>query len=320
MYSSAADAIVPSLLICEVRLSTQSTKAERCLQRLHRLRLPIPAPRLYPLVLKTILATVLCICASTSIAHAWGGDGHQIVCLIAEDHLTSAAKAGIHELLGPTTNISDAEIASWADEYRRQNRATAGYHFVDIPTTQPSYDAERDGKNGDNVIDKINDFEKVLADKTASHDDRAQALKFIVHLVGDVHQPLHCAERDGDKGGNGRLVFFLDRKRAVNLHSCWDTQILLSRKKTIRVVNYADGLNARITASQAKAWAQGTALDWANESHQIAVEKVYKDVPAGGDPPKLDQAYVNRSADVVDQQLEKAGVRLAIVLNRALGP
>jgi hypothetical protein len=269
---------------------------------------------------KTVLSIVLCIGALPSLAFAWGGDGHQIVCLIAEDRLTPAAKAGIHDLLGPIINISDAEIASWADEYRRQNRATAGYHFVDIPTSQPSYDAERDGKNGDNVIDKINDFEKVLADKSVSHEDRAQALKFLVHLVGDVHKPLHCPERDGDKGGNGRLVFFLDRKRAVNLHSCWDTQILLSRKKTIRVTNYADGLNARITASRAKAWAQGTAVDWANESHQIAVEKVYKDVPAGGDPPKLDQAYVERSAEVIDEQLEKAGVRLAMVLNRAFRP
>jgi hypothetical protein len=105
----------------------------------------------------------------------------------------------------------------------------------------------------------------------------------------------------------------------VNLHSCWDTLILLNRKKSMRIADYANALHARISRRQAKEWAQGSPLDWANESHQIAVEKVYKDVPAGGDPPKLDQAYVSRSADVIDQQLQKAGVRLAMVLNRALG-
>src|SRR4051812_47093078 len=98
--------------------------------------------------------------------------------------------------------------------------------------------------------------------------------KFLVHLVGDVHQPLHCADRDGNKGGNGRLVFLLDRQRAVNLHSCWDTLILLNRKKATPIAQYADALNACITAEQAKAWAQGSPLDWANESHGVAVEKV----------------------------------------------
>ncbi len=269
--------------------------------------------------MKRFLITALCIFSLPSLACAWGGDGHQIVCLIAEHRLTPAAKAGIHELLGADVNISDAEIASWADEYRRQDESTARYHFVNIPTSQPSYDPDRDGQNGNNIIDRINEFEKVLADKNALHDDRAQALKFIVHLVGDIHQPLHCAERDGDKGGNGRLVFFLERKRAVNLHTCWDTLILWSRKKTTRVADYADRLNARITGAKAKAWAQGTPVDWANESHQVAVERVYKDVPADGDPPKLDQAYVDRSANVIDEQLQKAGVRLAMVLNRALG-
>jgi len=243
-----------------------------------------------------------------SVAFAWGGDGHQIVCLIAEDRLTPEVKAAIHDLLGADLNISHAEIASWADEYRRQKRSTGPWHYVDIPTSQPSYDAERDGDHGNNVIDKINDFEKALADQNVSLGDRAQALKFLVHFVGD-------------KGGNGRLVFFFERQRAVNLHSCWDTLILVNRKNSTRVLEYAEGLDSIITNDQPKLWAQRTPLDWANESHRVAVEDIYTaDVPAGGDPPKLDQKYVDRSAGVVEQQLQKAVVRLATVLNQALRP
>lgn len=232
--------------------------------------------------------------------------------------MTPEAKAAIHELLGADVGISDAEIASWADQIRRERRSTAPWQFVDIPTTQPSYDAERDGNNGDNVIDAIERFEKILADKSKPKEERAEALKFIVHFVGDVHQPLHCADRDGDRGGNKRLVFFLDRKRAVNLHMVWDTQILLHDKGGARVFEYARWLDEQITPAQAAAWSKGTTEDWANESHRVAVEQVYEGVPADGAPPKIDAGYVRRAEPVVEAQLERAGVRLSEVLNRTL--
>jgi hypothetical protein len=248
---------------------------------------------------------------------AWGGDGHQIVALIAEDHLTPQAKAGIHELLGKDVNISDAEIASWADDYRREHRTTAPWHYVDIPVEADAFDEARDGQDGNNVIDKINEFEKVLADKSASTGERAKALKFVVHFVGDEHQPLHCAERNGDKGGNTRLVFYLDRKRAVNLHSVWDSTILIQRRGTVRIAEYADGLNAKITPDQLAQWQKGTPTDWANEAHLLARTAAYSGVQADGPPPKLDQDYVNRNGVVIEQQLERGGVRLALLLNRA---
>lgn len=250
-----------------------------------------------------------------AIAYGWGGDGHQIVCLIAEDRLTSAAKAGIHALLGSTANISDAEIASWADEVRRERPATGPWHYVDIPVEATTFDEKRDGRNGNNVIDKINDFETVLKDPKASKNDRVEALKFLVHLVGDEHQPLHCAERNGDKGGNGRLVFFLDRPRATNLHSVWDSAILLEHKGTTRNAAYADSLNAQVRPEQAAEWMKGTPEDWANESHAVAVDVVYKGVPADGPPPKLDQKYVDAAGAIVDLQLQRGGVRLAAILN-----
>src|SRR6478609_1709746 len=108
--------------------------------------------RRLPLV-RTLIA--LAAMLLPSIVFAWGGEGHQVVAIIAEERLTTVAKDQIHELLGADVDISDAEIANWADQIRRERRETAAWHYVDIPTDQPSYDAKRDGHNGDNVIDAI---------------------------------------------------------------------------------------------------------------------------------------------------------------------
>ena len=101
-------------------------------------------------------------------------------------------------------------------------------------------------------------------------EERVEALKFVVHFVGDLHQPLHCADRNGDKGGNGRLVFFPGRKKAVSLHTVWDTLILPRSKGKQSVAEYGDALNGKITAKQAKAWATGTPQAWAAESWTLA--------------------------------------------------
>jgi nuclease S1 len=111
-------------------------------------------------------------------------------------------------------------------------------------------------------------------------------------------------------------VFFLERKTAVSLHQCWDSLILIQHKRGARVVEYAEALNAKIDDKQALEWAKSTPLVWANESHRLAVEVVYKDVPADGDPPKIGQVYIDQAGPVIDQQLQKAGVRLAILLSR----
>jgi hypothetical protein len=222
-------------------------------------------------------------------AAAWGGDGHQITCLIAEDRLTPAAKAAIHKLLGADVNISDAEVASWADVEKRSHRNQGPWHYVDIPADAEKFDAKRDGRGGDNVIDKIEEFEKTLANTSKPKLEREQALRFLVHLVGDVHQPLHCAERDGDKGGNTIKIQFLDRQSTkLNLHQAWDSLILLSHKGKTRNADYADALNAKVTTKQAAEWEKGTAEDWANESHAIAAKIIYHDVPETTQPTKLD--------------------------------
>lgn len=266
-------------------------------------------------MIKPLVAFVASILFCLPIS-AWGGDGHQIVGLIAEQGLSKEADAMVHDLLGKDVDISDAEIVNWADEHRREARKTAPWHYVNIPIESAVYDPKRDGNKGSNVIDKVMDFEKVLADKSKSKDERAEALKYLVHLVGDLHQPLHCGDRN-DRGGNSRLVFFLDLQTAQALHKVWDSTVLLKRKGKTPVSNYADKLLAKIGKKDAEGWAKGTPIDWANESVKVSRDVVYAGVPAGGDPPKLDQNYVDRAGEAIDLQIEKAGVRLANVLNRA---
>src|SRR5436190_7889387 len=111
-----------------------------------------------------------------STCFGWGGIGHQATAIIAEDHLTPAAKAGIRELIGDA-NISDAEICSWADQIKRERRATAPWHYVNIPTDAPTgFDRDRDGKGGNNVIDVIEKQTKILADRSAPQEQREEAL------------------------------------------------------------------------------------------------------------------------------------------------
>jgi hypothetical protein len=167
-------------------------------------------------------------------AMAWGDNGHITVAKIADINLTSKAKAEIASLLGPSVHIYDRKIAMFADTFKFTNAGahTKPWHFVDIPLTDTRYDASRDCKNNDCVVFRIDELRKTLADTSRPKSDRVFALKMLVHLVGDVHQPLHAAERDdahgvSDQGGNKVPVHFLDRREGhLNLHHIWDAEIL----------------------------------------------------------------------------------------------
>jgi hypothetical protein len=259
-----------------------------------------------------------------TLAFAWGGEGHQVVALIAETGLTPEAKAAYHELLGADVHIYDAEIASWADQVRRSKgyTQTAPWHYVDIPIGASGYDAKRDGNKGNNLIDQLDAHAAILADRSKSKDERAEALKWVVHLAGDIEQPLHCAERNDDRGGNKQLCWMPESKakQASNLHTIWDSKILRTMIGTTNITDFADSLNDKIKPEDAKAWAIGPTSSWAVESWRIAGTKVYTGV-VEGTCPVLPQKYVDDAKPVIEGQLERGGVRLAAVLNKALsGP
>jgi hypothetical protein len=248
----------------------------------------------------------------SSNGFAWGNDGHRIVAIIAEKHLTDAARTEARRLLG---NNSLESVATFADDVRNSRPQTKNFHFVDIPLNVATFDPARhcqNSPNGDCVIAAIERFRATLADTTKSDADRAEALKFIVHLVGDMHQPLHCAERDNDRGGNAVKVTFLGKKS--NLHAVWDSGII--READLSDVEFADELEAAIKANEIDSIQRGTPITWANEAHKLAQTNAYKRVPKSG--AILRVAYYNRNFAVVDSQLTKAGLRLAKVLNDAL--
>lgn len=236
----------------------------------------------------------------SSNGFAWGNDGHKIVAIIAEKHLTDEARTEARRLLGDNSLES---VATFADDVRNSRPKTKNFHFVDIPVGQSPYDPARDCKenstSGDCVINVIERFRAILTDRTKSDADRAEALKFLVHLVGDMHQPLHCAERNDDRGGNAVKVTFLGKKS--NLHAVWDNGII--READLSVVEFADELEAAIEADKIDSIQRGTPITWANEAHRLAETNAYRRVPPSG--AVLGVAYYNRNFAVVDFSTNK---------------
>src|ERR1700719_2925000 len=167
---------------------------------------------------KTALIGVL---GCTLPIYAWGPEGHDLIARIAETQLTPEVHSKVAAILGP--GVSMVSVASWADETRRSRPETAPWHYIDIPIGQRHRDMARDCPKGDCVIQKIEDFEAILRDPNAPAPQRREALMFVIHFVGDMHQPLHSSDNK-DKGGNDVRVMFNDRN--MNLHSLWDSGIL----------------------------------------------------------------------------------------------
>jgi hypothetical protein len=254
---------------------------------------------------------VLAICGSLP-AFGWGPEGHNLVARLAAAHLTPAATARVAEILGPSVTLQS--IASWPDQIRRERVATSPWHYIDIPIDKPHLDMARDCPKGECVIAKIEDFKKVVADPAATPVQRREALIFLVHFVADMHQPLHCSDNK-DKGGNDVKLDFFGRNS--NLHSLWDSGLLqrMGDEETL-FTQYSKDL----TEKRAKKWGKGTVESWAEQSHKAAQKVVYgmlPRAPAGGQV-KIDAAYEHLADPIIKDQIERAGARLARVLNTTL--
>ena len=243
-------------------------------------------------------------------ALGWGQEGHRVASTIAESHLTMKARERIRQILGPDTSLAAA--STWADEIRPARPKTAPWHYVDIPLNVSAIDPARDCPNGDCVVAAISHFKELLRDKTSMPEAKNEALKFIVHFIADLHQPLHCAD-DHDRGGNDVHVTFFGEN--ANLHSVWDT--LLIERIDPDPKNYVNRLDADLTDSTIRAFEHGTVEDWALESHAVAQKVVYGALPRR-ESLDLGPDYLQVAAQAVDLQLQKAGIRLAFVLNEAL--
>jgi hypothetical protein len=257
------------------------------------------------------MRTPLLLLAISPALFAWGSEGHSLVARIAAEQLTPAARARVLALLGPDKSLQS--IASWPDEVRRTRPESGPWHFIDVQITDDRLEMARDCPKNDCILVKIADFQNVLRDPAATLDQQREALMFIVHFIGDMHQPLHCSDHH-DRGGNGQRVHF--NGRDTNLHSVWDSG-LLSRMPS------EDQLFAGYSPEakhRAKKWAKGTPADWADEIHKKSVKITYGKLPkaAAGVIVPLDGKYEKAADSLLREQIEKAGVRLAFILNTTL--
>ena len=257
------------------------------------------------------LAVIVILCGSLP-AFGRGPEGHDLVARLAAAHLPPAAAARVAEILGPGTTMQS--ISSWADQIRRERAATGPWHYIDIPIDKPHLDMARDCPKGDCVIAKIEDFKKVVVNPAATAVERKEALMFLVHFVGDMHQPLHCSDNK-DKGGNDvKLDFF---GHASNLHSVWDSGLLGRMGKEDELFTQ---YSRELTAKLAKKWGKGTVNAWAEQSHKASQKVTYGKLPKApsGGTVTVDATYERRADPVIKEQIERAGARLAMVLNQTL--
>lgn len=273
--------------------------------------------------MRSVGACALLFCVAAPRSWAWGREGHRLTALVAEQYLTPETKAQIAELLHADSKSIEtlADIAPWADSYREEHPETGKWHYVDIPKTETKFDrtrdcpvSETDPKSPwrDCVTDRILYFEGRLGDTSLSPEQRAIALKFVVHFIGDVHQPFHAM--GDDRGGNGIAVNFLGSSQCgnykCNLHGVWDESII--EAQGLNEAKYTVRLIQEIKDNNWERMNGGEPTTWANVSHHYAVEAV---APNGA---FLTHPYVAEESKVVDAQLALGGLRLARVLNRIL--
>ena len=251
---------------------------------------------------------LLCFAFLITLA-SWGAKGHRAIASIAEKHLNANVKAVVSSYLNGES-IMDA--ATWADEIRddQQYRNTGAWHFLNLPLglTRAQFSEYVLKQDKDNTYTAILKAEANLRDNALSAPQKAEALKFLIHLVGDAHQPMHVS-REEDKGGNTIQLRY--EGKGTNLHSLWDGKLIdhegLNNAEMIKQYDLA-------TTEQIKKWQSDSPMQWLWESYQLS-SALYKDVKPG---QTIDEEYYKKSIPILHQRISQAGIRLAGELNRLL--
>jgi len=256
-------------------------------------------------------------------AFPWGSVGHKTVARIAEDNLSPTAMAKIKPLLAGKTL---EEISIWPDIYKRNHSNTGPWHYINLPVRKtlsvsdiPMYCSSNGHHPTDNIIDQIHKNIRELKSSNTTFSEKQYALSFLVHLIGDLHMPLHVGD-DNDLGGNQKQVRYFspvsrsNKGHVTNLHSLWDNLIEV---KAFEDPDYLGReLEMKITPADRAAWDTGTVEDWAMESYAVAKKTIYPSLPVGPTAAviPLMRDYHSHIRPICDKQLEKAGVRLAFIL------
>ena len=288
-------------------------------------------------MLKRLIAIAVAVTAvsSSDLVHAWAAQGHRLVGLIAAARLTPVAREQVDWLLDGQTL---ADVAGWADSFTSEQVQTSYWHYLNIPREASGYDRDRDcprqpgtnaGSRGDRwrdcVVDRIEYWEERLGNPKLDRADRATALKFVVHFIGDLHQPFH-ALGVGRGGNDVRVRVFGQadcgpstppragsapvRPSPCNLHSVWDSRLIARRNLDDR--QYVEALQKLIVDKRFGSQPQGTPAQWAEQSFRLGKEALV------APNTNIDEAYYRRHIGVIDDRLALGAVRLAADLNRIL--
>ncbi|MBC2806995.1 S1/P1 nuclease [Rhizobium ruizarguesonis] len=277
---------------------------------------------------------VLACAASLSLfAHgaalAWGDSGHSIIAELAQRRLSASALAKVADLIGPGTSL--ASLSSWADDFKFTPAGikTKRWHFIDldVKNPDPGLACKLDQIEGDCTTSALKREIMVIADEHAGRGARADALKLVVHLVGDIHQPLHCSERAGDGGGNGLAVTFQGkgpdgkaRHADVSFHQLWDETLIGAHSFSWGA--YTTELETSVMPGLPAGELKGDYVAaWANECFQQGIQ-VYQHLPAApaaGGRIVIDETYQKDVQPILDRQLALGGIRLAELLSETLG-
>ncbi len=258
---------------------------------------------------------------------AWGPTGHRVVGLIAEKSLTPGVRQKVARILG---GHSLSRASNWPDEIKSEPGTyghTFNWHYTDWKDQDQAHD---EGNSSGRLIGAINEQLAVLKDAKSTQEKKAFALKFLVHLVGDLHQPLHVGN-GLDRGGNTCKVQF--HGQPTNLHALWDEGLIDFTK--LSFTELADFVSRGHAPEDVAAWKKGDPVSWARESKELRSEVYPLDVIqsktpgerkyclasgtlASDDTPKLAYEYSYKFMPVIERRLYQAGLRLGALLNETV--
>jgi nuclease S1 len=236
----------------------------------------------------------------------WSGLGHRLIARIASERLSAPVREEARMLLD---GLELRDVAVWADSIRPSQPATGPFHYINIPVDSAFSEWRRYCPREGCILEALERYRLILADRARPRPERAEALKWVVHLVGDLHQPMHVGDR-GDRGGNDVAVLWEGQR--TNLHSVWDGRILGSARLDEEA--FLIRLRERVPAADS-AWSGGGPMDWAAESHAMSHDHAYR-VPGDLD---VSSAYAQENLPRAEQRVLQAGLRLARLIEEALG-
>jgi hypothetical protein len=243
--------------------------------------------------------------------YPWGDTGHEVFGHIAQRNLTDKALEQVMAILRPKSSVNEAlaKAAIWPDHEGEKIKDMDSLHYVNFTAEESYYIRARNCPRRNCIVEAIRWYRRVMVDEEAPLNLRRIALRFLAHLVGDIHMPLHAGHRK-DRGGTDIYVNY--RGARVRLHKLWDAKTkIIELKEQGSSAEIAVRLDEGVTPNERQAWKGGTAAAWAEESLKLARTYAYKVAETG----IITDEYVRRALPVIRQRLAQGGIRLAWILN-----